>query len=457
MTATLAINALLFFDQTAIVVALPTLHGEFHASSVELQWTITAFLLALATFMVPAGRVADWFGHRRMLLAGTALFGAASLSCALAPGLGFLVAARFVQGVGAAVMQPLALSAITRMVDDHRRGWAVGVLSTGGTTFLVFGPLIAGVILAVAGWRWLFVANLPVVGFGLVQVYRWLAPTREASRPRLDLASLALVVGGLAATVVGVSQLAVWGLPALAPLALGAAALTLFGHRQVHASHPLIPLTLLGRDRLLVASLAALVAIQFAVLGTTVYLVVLLQHGLGESAVVAGAVVALAGVGTPLLSMLTGRLTDIHGPRALVAGGLVLASCGLAWLASVAPLRSLWFLVPGLLLFSLSRPAVFTPASTGPLAALPERQRGLTGSLVTEARQLGAVLGVVVSGTVFAAVHGTDLTEAATVSRGFQAAIFVAAGVTTVSALVVLLVMPSGRGRAASPDDGVAR
>lgn len=133
---------------------------------------ITAYLLALAAFMLVAGRVADHYERRRTFLSGLAIFGIASALCAVAPSLELLIAARFVQG---AVVAPLALGNTTRAVSDTQRGWAIGVLATGGASFLVLGPLLAGALLTVADWRWLFVVNLPVVVF---------AVEREARRDR---------------------------------------------------------------------------------------------------------------------------------------------------------------------------------------------------------------------------------------------------------------------------------
>lgn len=449
--ATLAANALVFFDQTAVVVALPALQREFHVSSVELQWTITAFLLALATFMVVAGRLGDRFGRKRLFLLGLIVFGLASATCAAAPNLAFLVVARFMQGVGAALMQPLALVAITRAVDERQRGWAIGLFSTGGTTFLVAGPLIAGVLLDLADWRWLFLVNLPVVLFALYQGRRAITPSREPQPGSLPIGRLVLLAIGLAGVVVGVSQLVVWEWSALAPIAGGAVLLVIFGRREFESSHPVIPLALLARSRPLLASLVALFAIQFAVLGTTVYLALFLQHGLDTTAIVAGLFLAMAGMFTPMLSLTFGRITDRHGSRTCMIGGLALASVGLALLALVAPAHSLLALVPGLLLFGLSRPAVFTPASVEPFAALPPERRGLSGGLVTEARQLGAVAGVAVLGVVFAAVRGTDLTQSASLADGFRAAVLAADFVTALAAISVATVMPRRRRQVGRP------
>ncbi|HEX6760016.1 MAG TPA: MFS transporter [Propionibacteriaceae bacterium] len=137
---------------------------EFGSQAHELQWVITAYLLALAVFMPAAGPLADNVGRKRLMIIGMLMFGAASAACAIAPSLVLLIVCRFVQGLGAAVLQPLALASTTREMPDERRGWAIGVFSTGGTVFLIFGPLIGAGILALGDWRWLFVLNLPVSG-----------------------------------------------------------------------------------------------------------------------------------------------------------------------------------------------------------------------------------------------------------------------------------------------------
>ncbi|EQD87554.1 EmrB/QacA subfamily drug resistance transporter [Saccharopolyspora erythraea NRRL 2338] len=445
LMCTLTVNMLLFFDQTSVAVALSALQREFGASATRLQWTITAYLLALSVLMVAAGRLADRFGRRRMLLAGLAVFGLASAACAAAPGLDFLIGARFAQGVGGAIMQPLALAATSRDVGARHRGWAVGLLSTGGTTFLTAGPLISGALLEVASWRWLFVMNLPVVVFAFHQGRRWLLPSREPDPRPVEAGALVLLSSGLATLVVGVAQFTDWGWAALVPVLAGVLLLGLLVRYELRSPHPLVPVALMVRNRALVASLVALFAIQFAVLGNAVYLVLFLQHGLGESAFTAGLVLALAGIFTPLLSLTTGTLTDRHGPWKLVVGGLVLATAGLCWLGMLAPRAGLLALVPGLLAFSLSRPAVFTPASTGAFTTTPVERRGLASGLVTEARQLGGLFGVAVCGAVFIAVHGTDLTEPARLAGGFEAAMLLASAVTAVAALAVTAVLRKGR------------
>ena len=446
MAAALAANALIGFDQTAVAVALRDIHDELGGSAASLQWVITAYLLALAVFMISAGRLADHLGRKRLFMVGLVLFGTGSAGCAVAPSLVTLLVLRFVQGTGAALLQPLALAIVTTTVGPERRGWGVGVLAVGGTTFLSIGPLVAGAILAFASWRWIFLVTVPVVVASGLLAARNVRESTAADPTPVDWPGIALLLLALFAVVAGVTQLADWGPWSWALVAIGIVLLAVFVDDQRRSPIAFLELGML-RDRMLVTSLSALFAIQFVVLGVTVYLALYLTKGLGETALVAGCFIGLAGVFSPLLSITTGRLTDRWGPRRLVVPGLVLATAGLVLLALVPAGSGVVWLLPGVLVFGVSRPSVFTPASVGPLASLTERQRALASSLVTEARQLGAVLGVGVLGAVFTAVAGSDVERGpAAAGDGFRAAMLGAAAVTAAVAVVVARRMPAGRG-----------
>lgn len=243
----------------------------------------------------------------------------------------------------------------------------------------------------------------------------------------------------LSATVVGVSQLAIWGPVAVAVLAVGVVVLTLVVRAQVRATTPVIPVRYL-RDRRVAGSLVALFAIQFAVLATMVSLVAYLELGIGATAALSGLVVALTGLGSPLLSITTGRLADTVGPRRLVTAGLVAVTLGLGWCATQAESFSVAWLLPGLILFSLARPAVFTPASAAAMDAIPDEERPTAAGLVTESRQLGAVIGVSVAGVAAEFAGGLSAEEAA---DGFAAAIWTTALVTGVAAVVAARWVPA--------------
>ena len=440
LTAAGVANALIFLDQTAVAVALHPIQQEFHSSTVEVQWTIGAYLLSFAALVASSGRLADLYGRRRLFVMGVALFGFASAGCAAAPSELVLIIARFVQGAGAALTQPLVLAHATAIMPDERRGWAIGVMATAGTSFLLLGPLLGGVLVDTVGWRWIFLLNLPVVVLAIVLALRFMPEWRAASAPALDVAGLILLTVGLAAIVAGLLHMQGWPSGVVAGvLALGVCALAAFGMVEQHSGHPLLPLGLLAKPRV-VSSMAALIAIQGSVLGVTVYLVLFLQNGLGLTATAAAGFLIVGGMWTPLLSRLTGRIADRQGAYQLVRTGLLAAAVGLVAIGLAAPAKHAFLLLPGLLLFGVSRPFVFTPASTGPLKALPASERGLASSLVAESRQTGAVLGVAALGSIAAAfeVHGRTGASAA----GIEAAMLAAAAVCLIAGIIVQVLAP---------------
>ena len=437
-----AANALIFLDQTAVTVALPAIQEEFDSSTAEVQWTIGAYLLALASLMAISGPLADHYGRRRMFLAGLVVFGAASVACAAAPSELALIVARLLQGAGAALMQPLALAHATAIVTPERRGWAIGVLASLGTVALMLGPLIGGLVVETIGWRWVFFLNLPFVALALALGLRFMPEARDPQAPPLDLAGVVLLATGLAALVGGLLHLNEWsaGLAA-GTMAAGCLALAAFVALERRRAHPLLPLHLL-RMPAVTASMVALLTIQGAVRGVTVYVVLFLQNGLGLSAVEAGAVLLPAMVWTALLSTRAGRMADRRGERALVGGGLLLAAGGLAAIGLLGRGEEALLLVPGLLVFGISRPLVFTPASTGPISAIPARERGLASSLVTESRQIGAVLGVAVLGSISAGFEDGGGTGAS--AAGLEAAMLAAAGAALLAGLLAFALLPRG-------------
>ena len=443
LTAAGAANALIFLDQTSVTVALPAIQHEFDSSTAEVQWTIGAYLLSLASLMAGSGRLADLFGRRRLFLVGLILFGLSSVACAAAPSELALIVARLVQGAGAALTQPLALANATAIMPPERRGWAIGVLASAGTTCLMIGPLLGGLLVETVGWRWVFVLNVPVVAVAAGLALRFMPETREPDAPALDVRGVLLLTAGLAGLVAGLLHMREWpaGVDA-AVLALAVLILAAFVAVERRREHPLLPLRLL-RSPEVAGSLVALLTIQGAVLGVTVYVALFLQNGLGLSAIEAGAVLLPAMIWTPLLSTRTGRMADRRGERLPVGIGLLVAAGGLAVIGVFARGEEALLLVPGLLVFGCSRPFVFTPASAGPIRAIPADERGLASSLVTESRQLGAVLGVAVLGAIAAAFESGEGTGGS--AAGLETGMLAASGAALLAGTIALAVLPHGR------------
>jgi EmrB/QacA subfamily drug resistance transporter len=447
LAATLAANALIFLDQTAVTVALPDIAREFSSSGSELQWTIGAYLLALAVLMPAVGRLADLYGRRRLFVAGIAIFGLASIACALAPTQLALILARVAQGAGGAMIQTLALANATAALGPERRGWTIGALATGGTTFLLAGPVVGGALVEIADWRLVFAVNVPICAYALAETRRYLPETRDEGAAPVDGVAVALLLVGFSALISGLLEMHTWGPGSPATIGAiggGVALVGLFVLRELRDPKPMIDVRLL-EDRRVAGAMLALTAIQFSVIAVTVYLMLFLQHGLGYGALAAGLLFLPTVMWTALLSIRTGRLADRHGPRRMVIGGFVAAVAGLVWLALSAGADDVFLMMPGMLMFGISRPFIFTPAATVPVGVLPLAKRGFASSLVSESRQVGAVLGVAVIGAVVAGVesgHAAPL-RPGTLAGAFEAGMLVCAGLCLAALLVALATMPT--------------
>jgi MFS family permease len=387
--------------------------------------------------MSVSGRLADLYGRRRMFLLGLALFGAASALCAAAPSELALIIARLIQGVGAALVQPLALAIATNALPEERQGWAVGFIASVGTTCLTIGPLVGGALVEVGSWRWIFVLNVPIVLFSLIVAARSAGESRDPEAAPIDWVGAGVLFLALSVLVASLLHIVDWPHALTAGgIVLGVGLLTVFVEMERHRKHPLIPVALLRRSAV-EGPLIALLVIQFTVLAVTVYVVLYLQQSLDYSPLAAGLLLLPAVVWSGLLSTVTGRMADTHGARRLICGGLALAAVGLVGIAIAAASDEVWLLLLALLVFGVSRPVVFTPAGAAEIEVIPRRERGLSSSLVTEARQLGAVLGVAVAGAVLTAVEnasGGDRAEA--LADGLAAAMLVSAGLAAAAAVV---------------------
>jgi EmrB/QacA subfamily drug resistance transporter len=406
LAASLAVG-LAFLDETAVVTALRAIQADFGATSSEVQWVVGAYLLALASLMAAAGRLADLYGRRRLFALGAWLFGLGSLAAAAAPSIEALIGARVLQGCGAALLMPLGMANATAALPEERRGWTVGIVSTGATVFLALGPLVGGALTELAGWRWIFLVNLPAVAAILVVTAREFPEWRAPERVPFDVLGLLLLVGGLVALTLPLLNMAEWGFGSPVVIALLCAAVLLlcaFAVVERRRAHPLVELRLL-RDPAVSGLLLALLAIQFTILGLSVYLTLYLQHVLGYSPMVAGLLALPTVFLAPFLATPTGRVTDRHGPRWPTAAAMALACVALLAIALLAHVEEVLLLMPAFVAFGIARPIATVAATSGTVGGIPRAQRGLASALATQSRQLGAVLGVAVLGLVLTSVE----------------------------------------------------
>src|SRR3954468_10345351 len=386
-------------DATIVAIALPAIQRSLRIETTDLQWVLSAYTLAFAGFLVLAGRLADLHGRRRVFIAGLALFTAASLACGLSRSAALLIAARTVQGLGAAAVAPAALAALTAAIPDGpARRRALGVWTAAAAGGGAAGWLLGGVLTEQAGWPWIFLVNVPI-GVAAVALAPLLVPETTAGGPgrRLDVAGAATVTLSLALLVYGLTRAQVDGLAA--PAAIGAVAaalamLAVFVRIEARAPDPLLPAALLRADGLAGANVAAA-----AVTGSTspamLLCVLELQGARGLSPLHAGALFAPFNVAVISGSLLGPRVARAIGPGAAMAARLGGIGAGVLGLLAVASGCAAPVAVPpafGGVGVSLGCPPVgFTAAGT---AAAGASREGVASALLNTAAQVGAALGI---------------------------------------------------------------
>jgi EmrB/QacA subfamily drug resistance transporter len=397
-------------DATAVNVALPAIGHDLSAPVRGLQWTVDGYTLAIASFMMLAGSTADRIGRRRVFQAGLALFTAGSLACSLAPTLAWLVASRITQGLGASMLNPVALSIITHTFPEPReRARAIGVWGATVGLSLTLGPVVGGLLVASAGWRAIFWINIPIGAAALVLSALLVPQSRTATARRPDPIGQALIVTMLVCLISaiiegshrGYGSTLIIGLFALA----AAAAVALPGYER-RRRQPLIDPAFFRSVPFTGAFIAAVTA--FLALSGFLFLNTLyLQDVRGYSALHAGLLTVPMAGGTAIASTISGRLTASRGARVpLVAAGVLIAAAA-AMLCALTPATALPVLLVAYLLFGAGFGMVNAPITDTAVSGMPRAQAGVSAAITTTGRQIGNSLGVAVLGSILTAhAHG---------------------------------------------------
>jgi EmrB/QacA subfamily drug resistance transporter len=406
-------------DISIVNVALPTIRRDLHAATSGLQWTIDAYTLVLSSFLLLAGSTADRVGRRRIFQIGLAAFGLGSLLCGLAPGIGWLIAARALQAVGGTMLNPVAMAIIaTTFTDRVERARAIGVFGSMSGLSLGLGPILGGALVDGFGWRSIFWINVPIVVAAIVCTALFVPESRAARARRFDPVGQLLVIlmlGGLVFAIIE-SARSGWGSPLILGLiavaVLGAAGILVYEPRR---ADPLLELRLF---RSVPFSSAILIAL-FAFCGFGAFLFITtqyLQDVRGLSALAAGLCVLPAGILIVVLAPLTGRLVGARGPRLpLVISGVALALAGGASLG-LDPATPLVAVLAIYMLFGIFQGTVNAPITNSAVSGMPGSMAGVATSLASSGRQTGTTLGVAISGTIVGSTvarGGTAFTTAA--------------------------------------------
>jgi DHA2 family methylenomycin A resistance protein-like MFS transporter len=395
---------LVLLDVTIVNVALPEIGSSLDADVGGLQWVVDGYALALASLMLPAGTFGDLSGHKRIVLTGLGLFGVASLLCAAAPSVTMLVAARVLQGIGAALLLPGTLAIISRAFPEgHAQARAIGIWAGIGSLALPAGPLLGGLLIDAFGWRAVFLVNVPVVA---VAALTTAAVVSESSDPRgrsLDPGGIVLGAGFLATLTFACIEAGRSGAGSAEAIAAAMAAILLLGGllatERRRGDRAMLPLGLFRRRGFSVANAVA-AAMNLCTLGTLFVLTLFLQSLQGRSPLAAGVALLPLFVPLAILAPAVGRLVGRSGPRLPMVAGLLVAACGLALLALTGVDSSYLGLLPALLLWGIGL-GLLTPAVVAAaIASVPGAQAGLASAVNNTARQAGGAIGIAIAGAV---------------------------------------------------------
>ena len=400
-------------DMTIVNVALPDMSNELDAGIGELQWVLDAFLVSLAGLLLVGNGLADRFGRRRVFLLGLIGFALTSVLAAAAQTVGELIAARALMGAAAACVMPPALSLLVVLFPPELRPKAAGIWSAVAGLGLALGPVVGGVLVDVADWRWVFLVNVPFVLLAAFFGLRWLPESRRPGVPPLDLPGVALstlALGGIVfALIEGVD--AGWTSPVVISLrSWASAAGVAFVATELRRRHPLFDVRVLARPPVAAGALAILAA-YIATLGMLFLLPQYVRYVQEGSALASGLEVAPLGLGLGSSAALSGRLAARHEPRGILLAGLLTATVGFVPLLLLSADSSPALVLLGTGIVGCGLGAAFPPATAVIMNDLGTEKAGDGAAVNQVARQVGGALGVAIVGSVFGAIYAAEIAD----------------------------------------------
>jgi EmrB/QacA subfamily drug resistance transporter len=446
------VQFMVVLDIAVVNVALPSIQTDLGFSQENLQWVISAYALFFGGFLLLGGRAADLLGRRRVFLVGIVLFSAASLLSGLAWSEGSLIAARALQGLGAAIISPAALSILTTTFDEGpERNTALGAWGAVGAFGAVAGVLLGGILTDLLSWEWIFYVNVPVgiVGFVLAPIL--LNESRDAHARSYDMPGAALVTGGLVVLVYAITQANEYGWGSAETFAFFASAIVLlvaFVVWEARSRDPLMPLSIFRLRTLVGANIAGLI------LGTVLFamflmLTLYMQQVLGYSPLKTG-LAYLAVAGTAIIwSAVAAQLVTRVGVKPVLVVGMTFLTAGVAYFTQVSPDGSyVADLLPGFLVIAVGMGFSFVPISIAALAGVKPAEAGLASGLINTSQQVGGALGIAALSAIATSTTtdqlATGSARTVALTDGFQAA-FVAGAIVGIVGILVALFVVRGR------------
>jgi EmrB/QacA subfamily drug resistance transporter len=450
-------------DLSIVNVALPAMQRDLHFSTAQLQWVVNAYALTFGGFLLLGGRAADLFGRRKIFVLGLSMFSGASLICALAPNEGLLIAARALQGLGAAVLAPATLTILTTTFrEPGERSRALGIWSAMAAVGGASGALFGGILTDLLSWRWIFYINLPIGIATIVAARLALVDTKaEGERPHLDILGAVTVTGGLVAFVYAIAGTDThsWGSSdTLIPIAVAVVLLVIFALIETRkAGRALVPFRLF-RSRGVTGANLAMFLVGGAIFAMWLFLSLYMQEVLHFSPLTTGVGFLPQTAAIAIGAQVAARLVPRFGPRPPLLVGILLAAIGLAWLSLISPTGTYaGDVLGGSVLATLGMGLSFTPLAFAATAGVVPQEAGLASGLLNTSRQVGGSIALAALATVAATKTAAVLgTHAVGSSFGFVAdrtklnraltdgfsRVFLVAAVIALAGFLVTLIIP---------------
>ena len=406
-------------DLTIVNMAIPNMIDQLHASLDEILWVVNAYLLVLAVLLITAGRLGDLRGQRTIFIFGVATFTVASLLCGLSQNPVELIAARAVQGLGAAMLIPQTMALIIATFPADRRGAALGVWGAIAGVATIAGPTAGGLLVTSFNWRWIFFVNLPVGVIVLIAAFVLIPPVKLERRHRLDVTGVLIVTAMLFCFSFGLTegQRYDWNGWIIALIGASAVFLVVFllQQRSRQDREPLMPFVLF-RDRNYTILNFIAAAVSVGMIGMFLPLTIYMQSVLGYSALKAGLVMAPMSVIAMFIAPVAGQLSDRIGGKYILMAGLTLYATGMAWIVVIAQPTTGWpAFIPPTIVAGIGVGGVFAPMATEAMRGIDPRMAGAASGVYNTVRQIGSVVGSAAMGAILQHQLATSLRHEATV------------------------------------------
>jgi EmrB/QacA subfamily drug resistance transporter len=454
---------MIMLDNTVVNVALPSIQQDLGISISELEWVVNAYALTFGVLLLTGGKLADMLGRRAIFITGLVVFTGASLWCGLAGGATSLIAARTVQGVGAALMNPATLSIITATFPPRQRGTAIGIWAGVSALALAIGPIVGGLLTEKVNWSWIFFINIPVGVLGVIAARLFIDETKDTSKEqRLDLPGLITSGVGLFALTYGLIETndhAWTSTRVLTLFAIAVVSLTVFVLLELRQRLPMLDLSLFKNPTFAGAN-AAMLFVGLALFGIFFYNSLFLQRVLGYSAIETGATFLPMTVLIILVAPAAGRFSDRVGARWLMGAGMTLLAISLLLFGTLDTGSSFWNILPALLVGGVGMAVTMAPTTAAAMGSVPVAQAGVGSAVINSMRQVGGSLGVAIMGALVATSVSVLPTSPLWPDQfvvGYHRAVHVGAALVLVGAIIsVLTVRPLPRREGAAESIGVA-